>query len=162
MAGQGGSRVGAGAKKKSTQLKIVKGTFQPCRENPDQPEPSKDLPVAPSHLNDRAVYYFNLILSRLLDMDYASASHTEALSLLAMRLEESERHYTTLSACSYIFTTVDSFGNEVIKPRPEVALYKEAMRHAHTLLVDFGLTPSSMSRVNGKPKSKKADEWDEF
>jgi P27 family predicted phage terminase small subunit len=157
--GAGGARSGAGKKKKSAHLKIVNGTYRKDRENVDAPEPSKKLPVAPSHLNDRAVYYFNIILQR---MDgRASETFTEVIALLAITSEEVEKYYGVITDTPF-FVTVDSFGNQVLKPHPAAALYKEAKRHSHTLLMELGLTPGSIGRMNGGKAPKKIDPWEEL
>jgi P27 family predicted phage terminase small subunit len=159
MAGQGGARVGAGKKKTPDHLKLVKGTFRKDRVKKDAPSPSKKLAVAPSHLNDRAVYYFNLIVNR---MDgRASDTFTEIISSLAIRLEECERYYSIIYETPF-FQTVDGFGNKVLKNHPLSTQYKEAMRHSHTLLGEVGLTPASISRMGGGKKEETKDPWDEL
>jgi P27 family predicted phage terminase small subunit len=41
---------------------------------------------------------------------------------------------------------------KMIRARPEVAMRNEAMRHAQSLLSEFGLSPSARSKVSaGKP-----------
>lgn len=159
MAGQGGARVGAGKKKIPDHIKLVKGSFRKDRVKADAPQPQSKPPIAPTHLNDRAVYYFNLIVSR---MDgRASETFTEILSTLAIRLEEVERYYTIVYETPF-FQTVDVFGNTVLKNHPLSVQYKEAMRHSHTLLGEVGLTPASIGRLGGGKKEKCVDPWDEL
>jgi hypothetical protein len=159
MAGQGGARVGAGKKKTPDHIKLVKGSFRKDRVEADSPTPKKELPVVPTHLKARAVYYFNLIVSR---MDgCASETFTEIISTLAIRLEECERYYTIIYETPF-FQTVDSFGNTVLKNHPLSVQYKEAMRHSHTLLGECGLTPASIGRRGGGKKTETVDPWDEL
>jgi len=155
MAGQGGARTGAGKKKLPKDWKILNGTHQPCRDNVDGPEPLKEKPVPPSHLNERAVYHFN----RFVDLmgDRASATFVDILALAAITAEDVERYYQIIyeTPC---FKTVDSFGNDILKNHPLSVPYKEAKRHHHTLLSELQLVPSKVADA-GK---KKADEWDDF
>lgn len=156
MAGQGGARAGAGKKKLPTQLKIVRGTHQPCRDDVDAPEPAKERPVAPSHLNERARFHFDRLASLM--GDRASASFVDVLTLAAITAEDVERFYQIIYETPF-FKTVDSFGNEVLKNHPATAHYKESKRHHHTLLSELGLVPGKMM---GGGKPKKGDEWDDF
>lgn len=159
MAGQGGARSGAGAKKKNTQLKIVNGTYRPDRENPDAPDPLKEKPVAPSHLNERAVFHFNRFVD--LQGDTASATFVDITALAAILAEEVERYYQIIYETPF-FQTVDSFGNDVLKSHPLATQYKEAKRHLHTVLGEMGLTHCSIGRVGGKKAPKKSDPWDDL
>lgn len=158
MAGQGGARAGAGKKKTPDHIKLVKGTFRKDRER-EAPEPSKDKPVAPPHLNERAVFHFN----RFVDLlgDRASATYVDILSILAITAEDIERYYQIIYDTPF-FETVDSFGNQVLKNHPLTVQYKEARRHHHTLLAEVGLTPASIGRMGGGKKKKEVDPWDEM
>lgn len=160
MAGQGGARVGAGKKKTSDHLKVVKGTFRKDRVNKSAPAPSSKPPVAPSHLNDRAVYHFGRIVELM--GERASETFVDIIATLAIRLEEVELFYLEVHERP-TFTVVDMAGNKIIKSNPVCSLYKEAMRHAHTLLGEVGLTPASIGRMGeGKQMSKEVDPWDEL
>jgi phage terminase small subunit len=156
MAGQGGARAGGGKKKLPTQLKIVKGTYQPCRDDVNAPEPDKRKPVAPSHLNERARFHFDRFVELM--GDRASVSFVDVLTLAAITAEDVERFYQVIYETPF-FKTVDSFGNDVLKSHPATVQYKEAKRHHHTLLSELGLVPSKMADSGGK---KKVDDWDDF
>ena len=41
----------AGRKPLPTHLKMVRGTLQKCRMNPDEPTPDPEIPDAPPHLS---------------------------------------------------------------------------------------------------------------
>ena len=156
MAGQGGARVGAGKKKLPKDWKVLNGTHQPCRDDVDAPEPLKEKPVAPSHLNERARFHFDRFVELM--GDRASATFVDVLALAAITAEDVERYYQIIYDTPF-FKTVDSFGNEVLKNHPLATQYKEARRHHHTLLSELQLVPSKMGGDKGK---KKGDEWDDF
>lgn len=159
MAGQGGPRSGAGKKKLPTHLKILKGTYDPSRENENQPEPLKEKPVPPPHLNERAVFHFHRFVELM--GDTASASFVDITALLAITAEEIERYYQIIYDTPF-FETVDSFGNRVLKNHPLSVQYKESKRHHHTLLMEVGLTHASIGRVSKRGPGKKVDPWDEI
>lgn len=158
MAGQGGARSGAGKKAIPDHIKLVKGTLQNCRVKKDAPAPSLKKPVPPLHLNERAVYHFNRIVSL---MAAPSETFTDIIATLAIRLEEVERYYLVIYETPF-FETTDQYGNKVLKNHPLSVQYKEAMRHSHTLLGEVGLTPASIGRMGGGKKEKVTDPWDDL
>ncbi len=151
-----------GGKPKPKQVKELKGTYRKHRDNPNAPEPSKELPIAPETFGDRTRQWFEILLEHIKEQGYASASHTEILSLTAMRLAEIEQLTEIVDKVGGpTYETVSIKGEPIVKARPEVAMRNEAMRHAHSLLVEVGLTPSSVIKVSTnlkKPESK----WAKF
>lgn len=156
--------MGAGRKVIPIEIKKAKGTYQRCREK-EVPKPSEKKPVPPSWLNKRARAIFRHMTNRLDELNLASRSHTEAIGLLACRMEEVERFDKMLNDAGengYVYETTNSYGDRILKDHPAVKLREKAARHVHALLVEFGLTPASAQKV-GKPKSsKKKNEFDEF
>jgi len=50
-----------------------------------------------------------------------------------------------------------------IRPRPEIKQRHDAMKHFHSLCLEFGLTASSLGRVAAKEeKSKEVNEFSDF
>lgn len=143
-----------GRKPKPTALKLLTGNPGKRAINKNEPAASKSKPRPPSWLNGRAKSIFRLLVKRLDGMGYASASHTEALALAAWRLEQVEACGKLLNENGLTYETKNQRNATVVKPRPEVAMQGEAARHAQSLLAEFGLTPSSATRIQvpGKPK----------
>jgi P27 family predicted phage terminase small subunit len=143
----------AGRKQLPKELKILKGTFQKCRDNKAAPVADIGLPVPASWLSARGVEIFNGLVVKIDAMNYASNSHSEMLSMLALRFEQIEICTKKLNK-GYTYST--SLG--IIKLRPEVALLNEATRHAQSLSAEFGLSPASKGKVSVAEK-KKEDKW---
>lgn len=120
--------------------------------NPDAPEPSKDSPRPPAWLTRGAVEHFGVLRTRVELQGYASSSHTEALAAAAMRMDEIESLTLLIEEQGYTYETITDEGAKMIKGNPAVAMRSEAARHLQSLLAEFGLTPASMTKVNGKPK----------
>jgi P27 family predicted phage terminase small subunit len=137
-----------------TALKLLRGNPGKRPLNKNEPTFSDALPVAPEWLTKRAKDVFTLLATRLNEMGYASASHTEALALAAMRQDEIE-HCNRALARGYTFTVITDRGGKAIKPRPEVAMRAEAARHLQSLLVEFGLTPSAATKIVVPRRQKK-------
>jgi len=88
-------------------------------------------------------------------MGYASASHTEALALAAMRQDEIEGYSKTLVEKGPSYQTRSVTGQKIIKARPEVAMRSEAARHLQSLLTEFGLSPSAATKIVVPRRQKK-------
>ena len=149
----------AGRKVLPIEIKKAKGTYQACRDK-GTPETSDKRPIPPSWLTPRAKQIFHLLTKRL--GTRASATYTEVQALCASRMHEVEMFDKVLNKASYVFMTVDSFGNDVIKARPEVSMRKEAMRHVQSLLAELGLTMTSAHKIGAPQEKKKGNEFEGF
>lgn len=151
--------MGVGRKVLPIEIKKAKGTYQACRDK-GTPKTSDKKPVPPSWLTPRAKQIFHLLSKRL--GDRATATYTEVQALCASRMHEVEMFDKVLNEASYVFMTVDSFGNDVIKARPEVSMRKEAMRHVQSLLAELGLTMTAAHKVGAAQEKKKGNEFEGF
>ena len=152
-----------GRPRKPDYLKVVSGTAQPCRMNPNAPAPSKVEPEPPAILSDRAQEIFRHLTAICRGMGMASADHTMMQMLLAMRLEEVEILYDLVSdpTVGRVYITTNMMGDKVFKSRPEVAQMTAAMRHAQSLLAEFGLSPAAVGKVSRAPE-RPENEFAEF
>ena len=135
-------------KRKPTAIKVSEGTFRKDRAPIAEPEPSSDKPRPPHWLNDRAKVVFDELVLILDEMQLASASQVDMLTLLAQRMEEVERFSVYLDDVGTSYETTSKTGDTMWRAYPEVAQKNEAMRHAHSLLAEFGLSPSSVGAVS--------------
>lgn len=140
----------AGRKAIPDKLKLVTGTARPHRVNQDAPPANPGIAVAPEWLSVRAAELFAQLSATLLGMGIASPDDQSALALLASRLEEVELMTAVIEDAGRIYEQRDPETNDLrmIRARPEVAMRNEAMRHAQSLLSEFGLTPSARSKVS--------------
>ena len=134
----------AGRKIIPIELKKLRGTYRKDRDRKPPPS-SKGKPIAPAWLNTRAKRKFGIVVRRLDDLSMASSSYTEAIALLASRLEEVERYSKMLDEEGALLDE---------KPHPVIKLREMAMNHSHKLLVEFGLTASAIQKVGAKMKEK--------
>lgn len=133
----------AGRKRKPDILKKLTGTAQKCRMNEDAPVANPGVAVAPGWLSDRSAELFAQISATLLGMGIASPDDHHTLALLASRLEEIEILTAVVEDSGRTYET----DSGLWKARPEVGMRNEAMRHAQSLLAEFGLTPAARSKV---------------
>lgn len=143
-----------GRKRKPDHLKVVSGTARPDRMNPAAPRAATALPAPPASLSDAAAAHFRRVVSILDGMGIASASDIDALTTLALRLEEIDVCTVVIEDSGRFFTSAVEYDDErrivsqQIKGHPAVAQRSEAMRHAQSLLAEFGLTPAARSKVS--------------
>lgn len=139
----------AGRKRKPDQLKLVEGTARPDRMNPDAPPANRGLASPPEWLSERAVEIFQNLSVILDGMGIASPDDVHALALLASRQEEIEICTAVIEDGGRTYAQMNDDGSvKMMRARPEVAMRNEAMRHAQSLLTDFGLTPAARSKVS--------------
>jgi len=139
-----------GRPRKPTQLKLIQGTAQPCRINPDEPKPDIDIPEIPHHLSKPARDEWRRITPILKSMGLIS--HMD-LAELTMYCGAWGNYIAAENA-------MRRNGGMVVdgKVSPWVKISKESKLLAHKFLVEFGLTPASRTRVSGKkqePMKKK-------
>lgn len=150
----------AGRKRIPDHLKVVSGTAQPSRMNPAAPDALDGVPEAPGWLSTRAAEIFQQLVTVISDMGIASVSDAAMLAMAASRLEEAEICTAIIEDGGRTFvssTEYDDQGRLVsqqIKGHPAVAQRSEAMRHAQSLLVEFGLSPAARSKVSAGKKNE--------
>ncbi len=146
--------------RKTYPFKALKGTERKNQTNHEAPTPESAVPCAPAHISARAAEWFGRITSRLEAMGCASASHTEMLALLARRLAEIEHYDELIEQHGAVYEVATKEGS-VLKGNPAVRMKSDAMRHAHSLLVEFGLSLAAISKVK-VPEKKQDSAWKDF
>lgn len=155
----------AGRKKVPTSLKIMRGTNRRDRENPDEPRP-RVLPgmEPPDWLEDevaRDVWAATVpVLERTgvlteADVD-ALAGYCTAMSHL--RAANKEIREGNQGRTTYVSM---GEGGMMIRKHPAIGVAHEALRLALSFQSEFGLTPSSRTRVHAKATGG-ADEDEKF
>lgn len=138
--------------RKPDHLKVLAGEKRPSRLNPNEPAARRGVAVPPDWLSERASEHFMRLAGILNGMGIASPDDVDALAMLASRLEEIEICTAVIEDAGRVYETVNTAGSAMIRARPEVGMRNEAMRHAQSLLNDFGLSPAARSKVQaGKP-----------
>lgn len=140
-----------GRKRKPDHLKVVAGTDQPSRMNPNAPKAPKELPEAPEWLSKEATKYFDRLVETLVKMGIASSADIDVIAHCASRLYEIEECTAIIEDLGKTYQTTTQAGDTMFRARPEVAMRNEAMRHAQSLLGELGLTPAARSRVTANP-----------
>ena len=140
------------AKKKPDHLKVIAGTARPDRMNPDAPAANLGTAEPPEWLSERAAEIFAQLSATIDGMGIASPDDQAALAMLASRIEEIEVCTAVIEDAGRTYCTTATSGDRLVRARPEVSMRSEALRHAQSLLAEFGLTPAARSKVSaGRP-----------
>lgn len=165
---RGGSRPGAGRKRKSTALKVLAGTNRKDRELAVGEAPADGPMIAPLHLSDLAQLHFESIATILEQQQRSSPHFSEHVALLAQRLEQIQRYQAVLETEGDTFTSesVKKVGDttivtRMVRARPEVTMLSEAMRHAQSLINELMLNPAAALRIASGHKQQAGD-FDDF
>lgn len=169
-----------GRPRKPTTLKALQGTARPDRTNAREPEPPPGPVKPPSWLKGRARAAWRQLAPMLEDMRVLTTADPHALALLCdayaeyidcrevVRKQGAVYESRVVKASS---RRVEAEGGDedfdaadwsvIIRPRPEVKMASDAWRRVHRMLVEFGLTPSSRSKVSAGG-AEDADPFEEF
>jgi phage terminase small subunit len=166
---RGGSRSGAGRKRKDPELKRLAGTLRADRDPAPPAIPAGPAPmIAPMHLSDLAQLNFRGIADLLAEQGRAAPEYAQHVALLAQRLEQIQRWQAVLESVGDTYTakTVKKVGEETIitvrvYARPEVAMLADAMRQAQSLIGELMLNPSAALRIASGHKPE-AGAFDDF
>lgn len=144
-----------GRKRKPDHLKVLSGTDQKCRMNEDAPAANPGMANPPAWLDTRAAEHFSRLSAILHGMGIASPDDVDMLAALSSRLEEIEILTAVIEDAGRTYEQRDERGQvKMIRARPEVAMRNEALRHAQSLLAEFGLSPAARAKVKAGGKGE--------
>ena len=148
-----------GRKPKPTVLKIREGNPGKRAINHDEPNAPGSIPSCPDFLDEVAQDEWFRISEILSEMGLLSSADRAALAA----------YCTVYSRWVHAEEQVKKFGTIVKSPEkcfpmksPYLTVADQAMETMRKFLVEFGLTPSSRSRLRGEAKKNAEDEFDTF
>ena len=109
-------------------------------------------------LSERAAEIFRERVLLLEGMRLASQSDIDMLAVLASRLESIEICTVSIEDGGRWYVTA----NGTRKPVPALVQRNEDMRHVQSLLAEFGLSPSSRSKVTAAKKKPEENGFKEL
>jgi P27 family predicted phage terminase small subunit len=150
-----------GRKPKPTALKVVQGNPGRRPLNKLEPKPEPGIPVCPSWLSSKGKFAWKEISTLLGDMRVLTKADRKALELLCDAYSEYRDARAVIQKDGATYEAITEAGSIIVRSRPEVAISSDAWRRVKTMLSEFGLTPSSRSRIQ-VPDKKKSSVWDEM
>ena len=128
-----------------TELKVLQGTQRADRMNRNEPKPRVAIPQCPSHLSGEAKREWRRMARDLAQLGLLSRIDRGALALYCQawgRWVEAEealkRHGTMVKS-----------PNGFPMQSPYLAVANKAMEQMRAMLTEFGMSPSSRTRVHG-------------
>ena len=146
-----------GRKPKPTAVKVLEGNPGKRQLNPFEPQPGKGAPQCPEWLNEEAKKEWNRLaknlenLGTLTELDMAAfAGYCQAYARWKEAEEFIEKHGT-------IVKTPSGYWQQV----PQVSIAQSNLKIMLKFCSEFGLTPSSRSRIiAGEAKQQEVDEME--
>ncbi len=146
---------GQGRKPLPTSLKVLKGTDQPCRTNEREPVVGSENIEPPIKLSPEAAKHWEKVLKQLsearivTDIDStALAAYCEAFATWSEALKMVRRLGSVVKG---------ERGFPVKSPYLDVA--DKASKEMRALLTEFGMTPSSRTRIQATEKPQTKSKW---
>lgn len=132
-----------GVKPLPDNLKALYGEPNANRYNPNAPKPSKGRPSCPAHLSTSARTEWNRIAKELYILDLLTQVDRAALAAYC------ECYGEWVDVCRLLkkqgFTIMTDKGN--IVQNPLVGIKHRSAELMHKFLIEFGMTPSSRTRL---------------
>lgn len=141
----------SGRRPQPTALTILKGNpgGRPLPAN--EPKAPPHLPTAPSYLCDVAKAEWRKTGKRLLAMGIMTDIDTSALAAYCQAFARWVEAEQMLNERGVLWRSTNDDGIELFTQSPYLSIANKALEQMQKLLVEFGMTPSSRSRVKAVP-----------
>jgi P27 family predicted phage terminase small subunit len=136
---------------KPSALKLVQGTYRPDRAAANEPQPERVTPSCPTWLDAEAKREWRRIVPELETLGLLTRIDRAALAAYCQSYSE---WWAMERAIREKGRTQTNAMSGVVSARPEVGMRDRALTQMKAFLTEFGLTPSSRSRVS-VPETKK-------
>ena len=144
-----------GRKPKPSHLHLVNGNPGKRARKRNEPDPPKGIPDPPMPLSGKKLAAWNHLADKLNEMGVLTVADGWALDRLAANFVEIQEWEAIIETDGRMVDQVMSDGETVRRiPNPACVNHSDAEKRFKAYMCEFGLTPSSRSRVNAKPKEK--------
>ena len=150
-----------GRKRLPTTLKKLKGTAQTCRLNKNEPKVKVVTLKCPAYLDKQGKKAFKELAALLADMKVTAPSDQKSLGILADNYSMYLQMRAIIQVQGPTYSSMNAQGDEYHRTRPEVGVMHSALKVVLSKMSEFGLTPSSRSKVSATG-SQEADPFNEY
>lgn len=147
-----------GRKPKPSHLHLVNGYPGKRKRNRTEPKPPRGIPSPPEHLSKAAATAWGALSVRLDQMGVLTLADSWALEQLAENYAEIVDWRKIVKNKGRMITKYNTNGDKVLIVNPAVIALSDAEKRFRAMMCEFGLTPSSRSRVNADPKDKEKED----
>lgn len=155
-----------GRKPQATEVKKQKGSFltQPGRENKREPKPPKGWPEKTEMvlLDKRASAKWDEVCKLLASMNVLSKADRDLLELFCMNYSQYIALLKKVMECGMVNQSVNTRGETVTKRSAYQAELGRIQDRQHKLLIEFGLTPSSRTKIVAISDMKSESPFDKW
>jgi P27 family predicted phage terminase small subunit len=148
----------SGRRPQPTAITLLKGDVRPSRMPTNEPKPKVRLPPAPAHLSDVAKAEWKKTGKRLVALGVMTETDTSALAAYCTAYARWVEAEQMLNERGVLWQTTNDDGIELFNQSPYLSIANKALEQMQKLLIEFGMTPSSRTRV----RAVKVDEEDPF
>ncbi|MGQ7243698.1 phage terminase small subunit P27 family [Salinicola sp. V024] len=154
----------AGRRPKPTEIKRAAGNPGRRPLNDDEPDTGAIPIYPPAHLSPQAAQLWSYIVGLYSSTTVIQLSDSTALERLCEVYAEIRELQDIIEHQGRVFTAVGQNGSTLIKTNPAVSQLQEADKRLRQYLVEFGLTPSSRTRIGVSTgnNNDNGDPLDEF
>ena len=148
-----------GRKPKPTHIKLLQGNPGKRPLNDREPQPEPKIPRAPEHLSDEAKREWRRMSKTLFDLGLMTEIDRAALAAYCVawgRWVEAENN-------------LKKYGTVMLSPdkgwpvqSPYLSIANRAMEQLQKFMTEFGMTPSSRTRVKRAEPGEEADPFEEL
>jgi len=154
-----------GRKKIPDKIKEQRGTLQPCRSNTDIPVqlPISKMPITPSYFNKDAKRCWRKLGALLLDQGLITSTNIISFEILCSEYGiYREAQNNMKSVVDMIHKGIDSNSNTITRVNALRRISQQAFDNFRKMATEFGLTPSTVSKVTATNDEKKNDPMSDY
>ena len=144
-----------GRKPKPTRLKLLAGETR--RINKREPKPKRVIPSPPEHVSEAAKLAWGSLSTRLDRLGLLTELDSFSLEKLCETYVETLEIQKVLRVEGRFQRVTTKTGDVMIRAHPGISAFDAAERRFRALMTEFGLTPSSRSRIEIESPSADAD-----
>lgn len=146
-----------GRKPKPTALKLVTGNPGKRAPKRREPKPARCIPSPPAHLSDQAKVAWGSLATRLDRLGLLTELDAYALEQLCENYAELLELRADVAAHGRFQICETKVGGTMERTRPAATMLADAERRFRGMMSEFGLTPSSRTRVQTSEDAKPED-----
>jgi P27 family predicted phage terminase small subunit len=146
-----------GRRPKPTRLKLLQGNPGKRKLNREEPKPRPSLPEPPVYLSSEAKEHWGVVAAQLSEAGLLTDLDRDALALYC----EAYARWVHANQQLARFGPLVKSPNGYPMQSPFLAIANKAFEQMRAMLVEFGMTPSSRSRVHVRPQDAE-DPMEEF
>lgn len=143
---------------KPTALKVLQGNPGKRPLNTEEPKPRALPPKRPAWLTGEGKKKWDELVPELERLGLLTIVDGAALAALCQAWKDYVECINVIKKYGRTFATESGY----LMPRPEVKIAEKAFQAFKAMSVEFGLTPSSRSRLKAPQAEQTEDEYEEF